>query len=117
MRGEVEVQSVGEGIHESLEPGRAAAVLRPQGVGVDEQPHAEIGVDRRRALGFRQAAERIQVVGLDAVEVVLGLGILHPEHRVGVGLPVHVRDAPVVPDDGDALRLPLPAGAVRALRQ
>ena len=55
---------------------------------------------------------RVEVVGLDAVEVVLGLRVDHAEHRVGVGLAVDVRDAPVVADDGDALRLLLPAGDV-----
>src|SRR2546429_692959 len=64
-----------------------------------------------------EPAERVQVVRLDAVEVVLGLGVLHPEHRVGVSLPIDVRDAPIVADDGDVARLALPAGDVRALAE
>src|ERR1019366_2008238 len=47
--------------------------------------------------------------GLDAIEVVLGLGVDHAEYRIGVGLAVDMRDAPVVPDDGDVRRPQLPS--------
>ena len=52
----------------------------------------------------------VEVVGLDPVEVVLGLGVDHPEHGVGVGLAVDVGDAPVVPDDRDARAPRAPSG-------
>ena len=66
--------------------------------------------DRALALRLGQPAHRVEVVGLDPVEVVLGLGVDHPEDRVGVGLPVDVGDAPVVPDDRDVARLGAPSG-------
>ena len=48
------------------------------------------------ALGLGRAPERREVVHLDAVEVVLGLGVGRAEHRVGVGLAVNVGDAVIV---------------------
>src|SRR5487761_687235 len=61
------------------------------------------------AARFRAQAERVHVVGFHPLEVVLGLGILHAEHRIGVGFAVHMGDAPVLPVEGDVLRLLLPA--------
>ena len=55
---------------------------------------------------------RVDVVRLDAIEVVLGLRVHEPEDGVSVGLPVDVRDAPVVASDRDVLRLLLPSGLV-----
>src|SRR5204863_6127826 len=69
-------------------------------------------VDARLTLGFRQPPHRVQVVGLDPIEVVLGLRVDQAEHRVSIGLAVDVGDAPIVPEDGDALRLSLPTGDV-----
>ena len=79
-------------------------------VGIDEQLHAA-GRGRSSTSPSASASRpmRVDVVRLDAVEVVLGLRVDHAEHRVGVGLAVDVRDAPVVADDGDVLRLLLPA--------
>src|SRR6266516_4409101 len=62
--------------------------------------------------GLTQPAQCVQVVRLDAVEVVLCLRVLHSEHGVRIGFAVHVRDAPVVADDRDVLRLTLPAGDI-----
>ncbi len=112
---EEEVETVGEGVHEVPQPRRARGVLCAQRIGIDEQLHPQILVNRRLALRFRKTAQRIQVVRLDPVEIVLGLRVLHAEHGVRIGFAVHVRDAPVVADDRDALRLLLPAGDV-ALR-
>lgn len=64
------------------------------------------------ALGLGEAAEADEVVALDAVEVVLGLRVHHPEHRVGVRLAHHMRDAPVVAGDRHPGRLSFPAGEV-----
>ena len=112
MRGEVEVQSVGPRVHQRLQPRRALLVLRLHVGGVDEDLHPQILVDRRLPFRFREAPHRVQVVRLDAVEVVFGLRVDHAEHGVGVGLAGDVRDAPVVADDGDVLRLFLPARRV-----
>ena len=106
---QVEVEAVGPGVHQRLQPLRTGGVLRLHAVGVDEELHPQVAVDRGLALGLRQAAHRVDVVRLDAIEVVLGLRVDHPEDRVGVGLAVDVRDAPVVADDGDVLGLLLPA--------
>ena len=97
--GQVVVQPVGPAVHQSLQPGRTPGVLGLQHNRVDEQLLAQIGKDRRQSLRLGRAAQRGHVVGLDAVEVVLGLGIGHAEHRVGVGLAVDVGDAPVVAGD------------------
>ena len=110
---EVEVQAVGEGVHQSLQPGGACCVLLLQLDGIDEELHAQVLIDFGFAFGFGEAAHRVDVVGLDAIEVVLGLGVDHAEDGVGVGLAVDVRDAPVVADDGDVARLSLPARDLR----
>ncbi len=111
----VKVCSVGPGIHEPLQPVRAAGVILSQLLRVKEQPLPQILPEPCLALGFGQASERYQVVGLHAVEVVLALGIDGAEDGVGVGLAVNVRDAPVVPRDRGGLGLGGPAGAFRAL--
>ena len=59
---------------------------------------------------------RVEIVRLDAIEVVLGLRVDHAEDRVRVGLAVDVRDAPVVAHDRDVLRLALPRGELRGRR-
>ena len=106
---EVVVQAVGEGVHQLLQPCGARGVLLLQVGGIDEELHAQVLVDFGFAFGLRQAAHGVDVVGLDAIEVVFGLGVLHAEDGVGVGFAVDVGDAPVVADDGDAGRLLLPA--------
>src|SRR5258708_297471 len=113
MRGQIVVESVGPRIHERLEPRGARSVLRLHAVRVDEQLHAEIAPDLRLTFGFRKPALRVDEVGLDAVEVVFGLRIHQPEDDVGVLLSVHVRNAPIVPDDGHSLRGGLQTSGVR----
>ena len=116
MLGEVEVQAVGPGVHQALQPLGARRVLRFHGVGVDEQLHPEVLVDRGLALRLRQPSHRVQVVGLDPIEVVLGLRVHEAEDGVGVRPAVHVRDAPIIPDDRDVPGLLLPAGDVLGQR-
>ena len=109
MLGEIKIEPVGKGVHERPEPRRAGGVLLLQLDGVYEELHAQILVEGAFALGLRQAAHGVDVVGLDAVEVVFGLGVLHAEDRVGIGFSVDVRDAPVVADDADVPGLLFPA--------
>ena len=71
----------------------------------DVKPGAQIAPDRFLPLGLRTAPERGEEVGLDPREVVLGLRHHHAEDRVGILRPADVRNAPIVADDGDALRL------------
>ena len=50
------------------------------------------------------------------MEVVLGLRVDHPEHRIGVRGPMHVCHAPIVAHDRDAVSLRTPARQVRIRR-
>ena len=113
MRREVVVQPVRPGVHQLAQPRRAARVERLQLLGIDEQPLAQVLPDRALALGLCEAAEADQIVALDAVEVVLGLGVDHPEDGVGIGLAHHVRNAPVVPRDRHVRGLREPACVLR----
>jgi hypothetical protein len=110
---EVEIQAVGKRVHELSQPRRASRVVLLQLRRVDEQLRAQVLVDLRLPLGLRQAPHGVDVVRLDAIEVVLGLRVLHAEDRVGVGSSVDVRDAPIVPDDGDSGGLLAPARHLR----
>jgi hypothetical protein len=116
MRVEVIVESVGEGIHEPLEPYRALRVLRLECARIDEQLIAQIEVDRRLTVGQRPPTEHADVVRLYPVEVVLSLRILHAKHRVGVSLAVYVGNAPIVTIEGDVASLALPARDVAGAR-
>jgi hypothetical protein len=98
---QIEIQAVGEGVHEGAEPCGAGGVLGAELDGVDEELHAQIAVELLLALDFGEAAEGVDVVELDAVEVVLGLGVEEAEDGVGIGLSVDVGDAPRVANDGD----------------
>ena len=115
MLGEVEVQSVGKSVHQLLKPRRAGGVFLLQRFGIDEELHAEILIDLRFALGLGETAHGVDVVRLHAIEIVLGLGVLHAEDRVGVRLTVDVCDSPVVADDGDVFGLLFPAREIRVL--
>ena len=110
MRRQVIVQSVGVGVHERLQPIWTLGVLRTKVIGIDEQLHPKVSKDFGLAFSLGEPPHRIQIIRFDAVEVVLGLRIHHTEHRVSIGLPVHVRNAPIVADDEDVLGLLLPAG-------
>ena len=116
MGSEVVVQTIGPGIHQGLQPAGTLGVKLLEFHRVDEQPLAQVRPDRRLALGLGQPAQRVKVIGLHPIEVILGLRIGHAEHRVGVGLAVDVRDAPVVASDRDGLRLALPARFVGRVR-
>ena len=117
MIGEVAVQPIRPRVHQRPQPGRAARVIRLQHDGIDEQPLAQVLPHRRLALRLGTAAKCGQVVDLDPVEVVLSLGIDHPEHRVGIAAAMDMRDAPVVAGHRDARRLRRPAGAVGRRRR
>jgi len=77
---------------------------------VDEELHAKVLIDAGFTFGFGESARGVDVVDLDAIEVVFGLGVLHAEDGVGVGLAVNVGDAPVVAGDGDVCSFLFPAG-------
>ncbi len=110
------VEPVGPGVHEGLQEVRALRVERLHLLGVDEELHAQVPEDRGLALGLGEPALGEEEVALDAGEVVLGLGVEQAEDRVGVRRRRHVRDAPVVPDDGHAARPRLPALDLRRIR-
>ena len=106
---QVVVQGVRPGLHERLEPRRARRVSPLHLGGVDVEAGAQVAVERAFAFGLREAADRGQVVRLDAVEVVLGLRVDDAEYGVRVGAAVHVGNAPVVAGDRHGLRPLLPA--------
>ena len=109
VRVQIVVQSIGPRVHERPQPRGARRVLRPERVRIDEELLAQVLIDRALAFGFGKPAERVDVIRLDAIEVVLGLRVHHSEHRIGIRVSVHVRDAPVVAHDAGALRLLAPA--------
>ncbi len=112
VRIQVVVQAVGPRPHQLLQPVGARVELRLHVVGIDEELHPQVAVDLLFAFRLGEPSDRIEVVRLDAVEIVLGLRVDDAEHRVRVGLAVHVRDAPRVADDRDVLRLPFRGGDV-----
>jgi len=109
MFGEVEVEAVGKGIHEFLEPSGAFGIFFFQVCRIDEELLTEILINLGFAFGFGQAAQRVQVIGFDAIEIVLGLGVDHTEYGVGVGFTEDVGDAPSVANDRDGFGLALAA--------
>src|SRR5262245_12446608 len=111
----VVVEAVGEGVHELLQPWWARCVLFPQRVGLNEKLHAQILVDFGLALRLSQPTHRVDVVGLDAIEIVFGLGIHRAEYRICIRLSVNVGDAPIVADNGDAACFLLPSRNLRLL--
>ncbi len=84
------------------------AIFLPQAARIDEQPPTKIAVNGRLAFGLRREPKTVEVVVLDAREVVFRLGVDHSEHRVRIGFAVDMRDAPVVADDADILGMLLP---------
>ena len=97
---EIEVQSIRERVHQRLQPCGARCILRLHRGGVNEEFHAQVLVDFGFALGLRQTSHGVDVVCLDAIEIVFGLCVLRTEDRVGVRFSVDVRDAPIIPRDG-----------------
>src|SRR5262249_51766670 len=57
------------------------------------------------AFGLGHSAETDQVVGLDTVEIVLGLRVDHAEHRIGIALALDMRDAQVIARNRNLCRL------------
>ncbi|MCG3162548.1 MAG: hypothetical protein JMDDDDMK_03815 [Acidobacteria bacterium] len=102
---QIKIQPIGPGVHERLEPRRAGLVMLLQRSGVNEQFHSQIPPHGCFAFGLRQPPHRVEVVRLDPVEIVFGLGVDRAEDRIGVGLAVNVRDAPVIADDRDVASL------------
>src|ERR1035438_7941305 len=74
----------------------------------DEELHPQIRIDGGFALRFRQAAHGVDVVRLDAIEVVFSLGVDGAEDGVGVRLAGDVRDTPVIANDCGVSRFPFP---------
>src|ERR1035438_5805522 len=67
------IQSVRPSHHQCLEPSRAAAIILLQTAGIDEQSLTKIAVNGRLALGLCQQPQAVEVVALDAAEVILSL--------------------------------------------
>ena len=86
-----------------------AAYSDLQVIGIDEEFHPQVLIDSRFAFGLRKPSHRVDVIRFDAIEVILGLRVLHSENCVGVGLTMNMRDAPIVANDGDVLAPPAPS--------
>ena len=108
MRGQVVIEAIGEAVHQRLQPRRTLGVLRLHVERVDEELHTQVAPERALPFHFRGTPHRRDVIGLHAIEVILGLRIHHTEHGVGVGFAVHVRDAVLIAHDGHAGGLLLP---------
>ena len=101
--GQIRVQPRRPGPHQRLHARRAGAEELLQMRRIDEQPLAQILPQRAFALGLGQPAQIDQIIALDPRKIVLGLRIDHAVHRIGIGMPVNMRDAPFVARDGDAV--------------
>ena len=112
MRGEIVVQPVCPGDHQRLQPWRALAISGLEHRRIVIDPGAQVAPDLALPPGEGPQAEIVEIIGLHPREVILGLGIDHAEHGVGVGAAVDMGDAVVVPHDGDPGRFRLPAGSV-----
>ena len=75
--------------------------------------HAQVAIDLGLAFGFAQPAHGIDEVGLDAIEIVLGLGVHEAEDHVTIGPGVDVGNAPVVANDCHLSGMPFPARHIR----
>jgi hypothetical protein len=109
---QVIVQPVRPGVHHRLEPARRARVDLFERIRIVDQPIPQIAINRAFSLRLGRASQRIEVVGLDAIEVVFRLGVKETKYRIGVGFSRDVRNSPVVAGDGNVLRLAGPSGEV-----
>ena len=110
MHVKIVIEAVGEGIHQGLQPLGAFLVLSLHVDRIDEQLHAQVAKQLRLTLCLCQATHRVNIVCLDAVKIVLSLGVQCTEYRIGIGLPIDVCNAPFVSADGDVARPLFPAG-------
>ncbi len=96
---EVEIQSVCPGVHQLAQPGGAGSILRLEFGWIDVDALTQILPDRAFALGLGGPAERGQIIGLDAREIVFCLRIDCAEHCVSVASTADMRNAPVITRD------------------
>ena len=113
MGGQIVVEPIRKTVHQRFQPRRTFSVLDLHVERVDEQLHAQIAPKRPLALHFRRASHRGDVVRLHAIEIIFGLRVHHAKYGVGVGLAIHVGDAPLIAHDRDAVGLLLPRGGLR----
>ena len=90
-------------LHQRAQPRWAFGIVGFELGRIDPEPLAQILPDQRLTLSLGAATEAGEVIQFDPVEVVLGLGIDHPEHGVGVGPTGDVRNAPIIADDFGAI--------------
>jgi hypothetical protein len=73
MRRQVVIEAVGHAVVSACSQSGLCAYICCSVTGSDEQFHPQVLPDRTFAFGFREPSHRIDVIRLDAVEVVLGL--------------------------------------------
>ena len=110
MRGKIGVQAIGPGHHQLFQPDRTLRITGLQVGVVFIKACAQIKPDRPLALGLGMTPERGQIVGLNAIEVIFGLGVDHGEHRIRIGAAVNMGYAPGVAGDAGGGGLARPAG-------
>ena len=99
MVGKKVVQAIRPGVHEPLHLRGAPGVVGLKLRLADVEAGAQVLPDRLLAFRLGGSAEVCKIIGLDPREVVLGLSVDHAKDGIGVGVPVDVRYAPVVPRD------------------
>src|ERR1700688_2529786 len=95
MQCQVIVETIGPGLHQLFEHDRRVGIARLEIDWIDEQFLTQVAVDRALALGLGQAPQSVQVVGLDALEIVLGLRVDQAEYRFGISGGADVGDSPI----------------------
>src|SRR5690606_22315659 len=81
---EVVVETIGPGVHESLEPVGALIVEGFHLVEVDEEPHPEVLPDSAFTFSLGEATLGDEEVAFDAGEIVLRLRVHQPEDRISI---------------------------------
>ncbi len=97
MGGKVIVQTRRPGIHQLLQPFGTGSIASLEFRLADIEARPEILPNRLLAIRFRRPPERGQIIGFDTREIVLGLGVDHSEHRIGVRRALDMGDAEIVP--------------------
>src|SRR5260370_31583655 len=105
MPSQVEINSVCPRIHQPLEPFRARGIIAFKLCRIQKQPLAEIMPDCIFSLGLSSPPERGEGIRLHPVKVILALRVNHSEHGIGIVLPVHMGDAPIISGYGPAFGL------------
>ena len=110
MRVKKVVKTICKRDHQVYEPGRAGLKLCLHLNRIDKQLHAKILVKLCFSFRFSQPAHGVDVVCLQPIKVIFGLGVECAEDSVSVGHAIDMGNTPSVPEDSDSLSGGFPAG-------